>query len=373
VAEAMSRHLPLHRIATTLLPGYQAFRVPARGVWICGMVICILAAFGLARWQTAPAPLKKRFLAIMAVVAILMSIALVVRFGVHPELALFAVLAAGGAAILGLMRDAHGMAIATVGFTILDLGGQALSLVPRAPSGTRTPAPWYLSQLGADPSAFRVLDAGSDWTGYAAASYGIRQLDGAGYPILSRTREFYAPAWEPPPEARMDTLGVGKVVVDPERLDALNVGWLVWVGPSPESGLVEVARHGDSVLYRRPTVRPYATAGTNAVEAGRRGNSILARVALDGPERLVVSESWMPGWRVEVDGRAGSVVAHRGVLLGVELSAGGHDVRFTYLPATFRPGLAISLTALLGTLGFLLRCWMRDRRQAGVSPAAIGI
>jgi hypothetical protein len=350
----MTRHLPIHRIAIAVLPGYAAFRMPSRGVWICGLAVSLLSAFGLGGWPAASSGFRFRFIAAMTGVGCLLSLALALRFGLHGELAVFLLLlVAAGAVLQAAPRFPRAGIAAVCAFAILDLGWQVAAVLPTArPESLRVP-PWYLSHLGPDPSAFRLLDATRGAYGYFVAPFGVRQIDGCGYPILERTRKFYNAAWDPPPELKVDYLGFGKRVVDPRHLDLLNVGWLLWSGPPPESGLVEVARQDDCILYRRPTARSYGFAGNLPVEIHRKTNEILARLTLAAPETLVVSESWMSGWRVQVDGQPASVLAQEGTLLGVALPHGKHDIRFTYSPSSFKTGLAISLTTLLGILAGL--------------------
>ena len=47
-----------------------------------------------------------------------------------------------------------------------------------------------------------------------------------------------------------------------------------------------------------------------------------------GPDTLVVSESWMPGWKAEVNGELAEVIPYEDALLAMKVPAGNVTVRF---------------------------------------------
>jgi hypothetical protein len=95
------------------------------------------------------------------------------------------------------------------------------------------------------------------------------------------------------------------------------------------------------------------------------------RVDVEGPGGyLVLLDSFDPGWRATIDGAPSPVLRADGVFRTVLLSAGRHDVRFTYSPEHWRTGAMMSgLTA-----AFLAVIALRARRETAVasepSPAA---
>jgi uncharacterized membrane protein YfhO len=62
-----------------------------------------------------------------------------------------------------------------------------------------------------------------------------------------------------------------------------------------------------------------------------------AHVARDG--YLVLGETWAPGWRAWVDGRAAPVLRANVIHRALRLGPGRHRVEFRYVPAGFRLGL----------------------------------
>jgi len=84
----------------------------------------------------------------------------------------------------------------------------------------------------------------------------------------------------------------------------------------------------------------------SAEVVGRSANSMDVRVQIQQPGLLVVSRTWMPGWRAWVDGQPTRVYRVDYALQGVPLSAGEHEVRFCYQPVGWRLGWPLSLGAL---------------------------
>ena len=98
---------------------------------------------------------------------------------------------------------------------------------------------------------------------------------------------------------------------------------------------------------------------------GAHGRPDQQRLSVDAPFAgiLVLSQGWDPGWSVDVDGQAASVLVADHALLGVALPAGQHEVVFRYVP----PGLLTSLpfaAAALGVIVSLLRRVKRERRAS---------
>jgi hypothetical protein len=72
------------------------------------------------------------------------------------------------------------------------------------------------------------------------------------------------------------------------------------------------------------------------------------------PALLMLNDSDYPGWNVYVDGRRSHWITANYLFRGVLLAPGRHFVRFTYEPASFRTGAAISAAALVCLAGFVL-------------------
>jgi uncharacterized membrane protein YfhO len=75
------------------------------------------------------------------------------------------------------------------------------------------------------------------------------------------------------------------------------------------------------------------------------------------PKFLVLSDSYYPGWKVEVDGKADKLYTANYVFRAVYLDPGEHTVRFVFDPISFRLGMWISISTAL-----IIAAWFAYRR-----------
>jgi len=64
----------------------------------------------------------------------------------------------------------------------------------------------------------------------------------------------------------------------------------------------------------------------------------------DAPGLLVLTDTYYPGWKAEVDGKPADIVRTNVLFRGVFLPAGHHHVRFIYRPLWFYIGITLALT-----------------------------
>jgi hypothetical protein len=142
---------------------------------------------------------------------------------------------------------------------------------------------------------------------------------------------------------------------------------------------------GDTALARNaPAIetadRPpagSAPAATAARITARSDTGVTVDVRALRPGRLVLLDTFYPGWEATVDGRPATIEAANAAFRAVAVGAGRHEVRFAYRPASVRTGAIVSLVALVVLLGCLLwpraaRTWRgrRDRtRRRSPRPA----
>ena len=77
---------------------------------------------------------------------------------------------------------------------------------------------------------------------------------------------------------------------------------------------------------------------------------------------LVVADTDSPGWRAEVDGERAEIRKVYGVIRGLPLSGGRHEVRMWYAPPAFRIGLLLTLGGMILILLLTLLPLRRRRR-----------
>jgi hypothetical protein len=76
-------------------------------------------------------------------------------------------------------------------------------------------------------------------------------------------------------------------------------------------------------------------------------NELAVRTLSSAGGMLVVADSWAPGWRATIDGAPAEVLPVWGVVRGLAIPAGLHEVVFRYEPPGLRIGIAMSLLGLL--------------------------
>ncbi len=138
-------------------------------------------------------------------------------------------------------------------------------------------------------------------------------------------------------------------------LDRLGVRWVVG-GPAeePPPGLGwRLAYQGsDARVWERPGALPLVRleGGQARIETRLPGEWRLAFQA-SAPGRLVVAETWDPGWRAWVDGRPAAVERLQGILMSIPVGPGAGSVELRYHPDGFVPGLVLSTLGLCAAAG----------------------
>jgi hypothetical protein len=260
--------------------------------------------------------------------------------------------------------------------------------------------------VGIDPGGFVPVPSPLDPD--LAMRYGIYDGRGRDFPVIDR----YTTLWSRNIAAVNPIPRFGVPPPNDRALRALGLISVAYLMQSPqaprlrEQALTLVYDAGDARLYRNRHALPRAfvvdhqrVVGTaeDAVEAvespdfdGRttaiteeritgvrtagppeRHSDGWASITSYAPERVVVragarrtsllvlTDSWFPGWRAELDGRPAEVYRVNYLLRGVRLPAGTSEVTFTYRPTSYRLGWVTSLVAFLAILAAAFFGWRR--------------
>ena len=70
-------------------------------------------------------------------------------------------------------------------------------------------------------------------------------------------------------------------------------------------------------------------------------------IVTDAPGLLVLTDTYLPGWRASVGGQPTPLYIANHAFRAVMVPAGTHSVTFTYAPASLRWGVGISGAALV--------------------------
>jgi hypothetical protein len=122
---------------------------------------------------------------------------------------------------------------------------------------------------------------------------------------------------------------------------------------------------------RAPLPAKTAPAAQTAFEVRDHGPGVwrlTARVSDAVPGFLVLSQSDLPGWHATIDSRAVPIYRTYGLVQGIVVPPGEHDVAVEYRPASVMYGTVLSLAALgvvIAALGS--RVVARTRRRSGMA------
>ena len=141
------------------------------------------------------------------------------------------------------------------------------------------------------------------------------------------------------------------------RLGLFNVRFVVTEYPLAAAGLLLSAKIGKSTIYENQWSLPRTWVQDITAEVGVNVKPVAIlefapnRIHLtgSGPGLLVLSEIIYPGWHVYVDGSERPIQQPLGILRGVVLEAGEHNIVFSFQPVSISFGLSL---AVLGWFWF---------------------
>ncbi len=388
----LGSHGPLFPILFRLVPGVDWLRVPPRAWVLVAFSLALLAGRGLdatmaPRLDAAARRRLLRLAAVALVAGLTLAGGLAFLFRPLPpaaaSLAALAVLASAALILRARQRIApRTFALVVVALTVADLG-----LVRGAWTEMRPPDQafaWHAEVaefLAAQPGPFRVYSPSYSLPQHVALQRGLALADGvdpfqlAAYAnFLAQAGGYEANGYSPSLPPRLDDADAQP---DATRLGLLNVGYVASDLGLQVPGLEEVARFGETHVYRNGEVLPRAFVvkqpqGSGEPDLTRPVEAAVAHVARYTPNRIVVeanlaapgllvlSEVWYPGWRALADGGPVAIQRVAGVLRGVPLPAGAHSVEFRYSPWTVWTGLGVSGATALLLLAYAARhAWRR--------------
>ena len=216
---------------------------------------------------------------------------------------------------------------ALLGLVLVDLFGFGFGLNPAIAAGDDRPVTAVIAYLrGEVGTAGRVLALGEELPPNTLMRYGLSDLRNYDSVELSRSLTWFAPLYESGSAARTSRRAItwGGVIRARERLREAAV--LAVVAPSPPpSGAFERVDRVEGVWVARLDGKPWARA-----ESPRTGLRVeerspgRAQLLLDcgSQDRIIMSETFDPGWRAWVDGMSAPVEAYRDTFLAVTVPAG---------------------------------------------------
>jgi hypothetical protein len=378
---SLGANTPLHRIAYAVLPMLDKARTPVRAMFLVGLALAVLAAYG------ADVLLERRF-------SLRFAVPLIVSVG-----ALFAVLhwsawlapmypavpthyfanglaALAALAVLLLWRAGNRMVRGLVLILAVLLEAStvaAFRVTPLTPGHTVCAASMLdhrdlIAQLRGEVGDGRIT---VDWNALMfnpGDQYGFDQLQSfvAGVPANVLRLPLHTPRAQ---ELMGVTRHLGAEGVESVARPALPRAWVVHETAAARSeGELRAMLQNPATGLQRTAVflgqPPYVEqcSPPEPVAVARPDTDDVILTATLGCRGLVVlSDTMYPGWEARVDGRPAALYEAWGALRSVVVDAGVHRIEMRYRPASVRFGAGLTAAGLLACLALLI--WDRRSRS----------
>ncbi len=121
---------------------------------------------------------------------------------------------------------------------------------------------------------------------------------------------------------------------------------LAWIETDDQTSLAGFVTRGTPTAHETVTV------------AAQTSDRVVLDATLDRPGLVILADVFYPGWTLTIDGKPAPIFRANRLMRGAAVQAGRHQLVYTYQPASFRQGAAISLVGLLilaGGSGWLVR------------------
>jgi hypothetical protein len=397
------------------LPGFKLFRQSARLLLLAQFVVVLLAGMGVDE-LAGPVRRGRRPLFVAAtVVALLIGLLAAAQWDRAAPLAVCGLVAAAGVSVL-LSRTPQIVTVGLLCLLpVLDAALRSRPLITTAPLAEAFPAHAMHAPLRRDANPGRVLATSRRVIPYGMAGYfGIDLVNGYASLNLKHYVEYLAILQHGTPEAIpahpvlwTDYSGVSK----PHMLRALDVRYIVgnWSSPFERIGYERVAdyrqvpvfvfyegikrlpvkvwrlaeplgpayfaqqvvalRGEDDSLRALATSTSALTAQVIGMDRGlaeldcaggqvkplqRQLNCYEYELESAGPNFLILSQIWYPGWRAELDGDEIELYRVNHALLGCSIPPGRHRLTLAMTSPPLRWGILFAVAAASALIGLLL-------------------
>ena len=357
------------------LPGLDLLRVPSRGLFLTGLSLGALGAYGLDYILTGSSRTEQHRARLL--LTALAGFALVLAGSVWASTGGLPVNYAWGVGLilagnLWIRQGLHGRVstrlwlVILLGLSLFDLEVMDHTLlVPRSSAIVLSEGEAAARYLAAQSGPFRVYSPSYSLPQQTAARYRLELVDGVDPLQLQSYVSFMEKASGVPEIGYSVTLPPfangnqardnAASLPDPARLGLLNVRYVVSEFDLPVQDLELEATFGGTRIYRNQMALPRAWIQPEDAMPGEQSrpaelnNRSPDHISLsaEGPGLLVLSEVTYPGWKAWVDGRRAKIQVVAGVLRGVPLEPGLHQVVFSFQP------MSVYISLVMAGMGFL--------------------
>jgi hypothetical protein len=385
---ALGAATPIHGAIYAISPMMARARVPVRAFLFFDLALAVLAGYGLHTVIARTSPDWTRragwFMATVAALILATCSFLMYAGPAAPDrLWLTGLCLAAGSALLFVSPRGWINTLVLIGLVLTELTPFATGWFPHLTEGKQVKFASNLTRhrdiadfLRAQPDLVRVTVNDQDVPENFGDWHSIEMLQGyvAGAPINLIEGYMHTKRFQ---ELAGVTHHVGKDPARPDQTpifqgasgvrvfrnpDPMPRAWAVHdaVGVKTTTDAIALVQDPNFDFRRRVGVAGGAPAmeacGGDQVRVVRHGSNrvtIQAKMACRG--MVLLGDSYYPGWRAKVDGRAAEVHAAFGLIRGVVVEAGEHEIDMRYLPVSFLGGAALTVAGLLATVIIVAR------------------
>jgi hypothetical protein len=263
---------------------------------------------------------------------------------------------------------------ALLGLALADLIGFGAGLNPAIAAGDDRVGGAVVDYLrrGVGPDA-RIIGVGEELPPNVLMRYGLADARNYDSVELSRSLSWFAPLYGPGGASRTSRREVTweGVLRARDRLGEAMVAAAVGASPPPDGAFARVDRVGEAWVARLDA-RPWAQAERHPARLAVRRECGRAWIVFeaDRDDRLVVRETFDPGWRADLDGRDAAIEPYRGTFLAVPVASGRHRLTLRYDPPEVRA--AVGISAFAGAVAVFALTGFRPFRSTRIMGRRLG-
>lgn len=380
---ALGDQTPLFTVFTSIVPGADLLRVPARMLFLASLGIAMLCGKGVD-WF-----LRDEFESVivrrvrLSTIGIALTVLLLI-FGLWLQARTLPtiLIGTGGFAFLVVIwilltfRFRIPQSYRALAWLVLIVGDllwvNAQLLEVRSQDILLTERMILAEKIVIAPQDGRIFSPSYSLPYQTAVQVGLEMVDGINPLQLEAFRNFMANATgfssknysvTLPPFPNGEPKEPWGIEIDSLKLGQLNVAYVISEYPIESVDLTLMEKDQAVFIYQNELARPRAWIQNSqdlSNQVWQEIDSIMwmpNRITIKaiGPGTLVLSEIAYPGWKVTVDGTKAELHAMDNLLRSVNLIPGNHEVVFSFQPWTVYLGGGITLVTLLALIGI----WMR--------------
>ena len=353
------------------LPGLSLLRVPPRTLFLVGMALASVSAYAVDDLSTTSNIPRATRLALLGLLTFILLLGGGI-FALTENLPFSVIWGVGfiilSAAWIVFARGRLSTRVWMIGFLLLGVidltGADFQSFSIRSAEETFAPQSEVVEYLSAQPGHFRTYSPSYSIPQHLAAQHKLELADGVDPLQIAAYAQFMESATGVPQDGYSVTLPPfpdgnpsrdnAARLPDPALLGLLNVRYVAAEFDLEVDGLILREQFGETRLYENTFALPRAWMQPLDTEPGLNATPVDAlfwepnRITLKahGPGLLTLSEITYPGWRVVVDGQEAEMKTVTGILRGVELLEGEHQVEFIFRPLSVYLGLGLFIVGL---------------------------